>query len=328
MAGPMLERLGTVLVKTEATEGTYAAPSATTNALQVFNLQPTVNSQEIVRQILRNTLSSPGFIPGETFLEFKFDTELRAIGTVPTAVAPLREDVLYRAALWVPVYTAGPPADVTYGLTSDNFSTVSTCSASVNLDGLAFRLAGCRANLATNLTGGQLPTLTWTLRGAFLGITNPPGGSDAVVDEALPTPTFQAPSVLPLPFMGAQFTMHSFAGIIQKLTMDMGNDIRARKDVTKPFNIRSFFVGNRKMVGTMDPEQMLRADHDIWARWVGMTSGAINVVHGSGVGGTITLNWPTTQYRAPKIGTRELLRTNDLDWEATGTDNEATIKYS
>jgi hypothetical protein len=335
MPNPFLENIGVVLAAQETAEGGGApVPTGTANAIMPLNFTPTVGGQPVTVNRIRQSLSAQASVLTLMNMGIEFDTELRTIGTVPTAGAPLREDPLFRAAAMLP--TQNGVTDVTYNPTSDMFPTINQSavvyayiSPGGTSSGLLFKLVGCRANMSANLTVGDFGKVHWTIQGALGTISNTPVGTDSIIDAALPTTiTYQAPTFFAQPVQGITFTAGGYAAIISSFTFDLGNQVQQRLDATAANGIRSFFIGDREVVGTINPEAVLRADHDFFARWKNGTPGAINCVLGSGVGGTLTINMPAVQYTANALGTRNQLRTFENQFTATGTDNELSLKWS
>src|SRR5512143_2183264 len=136
--GGLLSRKALILAKGEGnTPGTDASPSASANALIVINPQITLNAEQVVRDIVRDTLTPLGWVIGTRTIGVTFTTEQHGIGA-PDSATPLREDALFNAAHLYAAYVASP-ASCTYKPESDapkSPSTDSTCTLYGYLDGV------------------------------------------------------------------------------------------------------------------------------------------------------------------------------------------------
>src|SRR5262245_55059742 len=129
----MLTRRTLILAKTEVTQGTDSAPTAALNSLLVSNCTVQPQSELIDRDLYLATLSPLGTVTGIYWGQMTFDTELRGMGSVPVASAPLREDPLFLCCGLSARYAAG---SATYMPISDFTTTVVTATLYAYLDGL------------------------------------------------------------------------------------------------------------------------------------------------------------------------------------------------
>lgn len=156
------------------------------------------------------------------------------------------------------------------------------------------------------------------------------GSWNSTADSAVLTPSY--PSVLPLRFAAAGIDLGGFEPCVAELSIDLGNDVQMR-ECQKNLNgsgYRGAFVGNRKVVGTMDPEAQLVADYDTYGDWLNSTEKALTVEL-KDANDKITFSIPKFQLTNVADGDRKGIRIDALTWQGnrdTAADDELRITFA
>jgi hypothetical protein len=326
----MLTRKALILAKTETTEGTDASPVAGSDALLVSNPVPSINAEEISRDIIVSHLSPLGSVPGIRSAQITFTTELRGLGagTLPTASAPLREDPLWQACGFAASYAT---SSAVYAPDS-NPAGVTTCTIYAYLDGILQVMKGCRGNVEIVAEAGNYGRLNWTMQGVFDALSSSTAAGD-IRDAAIPgSPSFQAFSLKPPPVLSASLTVHGVSTLVaQAININMNNDIQQRVDMSAANGIASFVLVNRNPQGTLNPEAFTRNALDVWYKWQESAEAAVQFIAGTASGNRVTVDAPATQFGSPTWGDRNGIRTYELplryNASADAGDDEITATW-
>ena len=325
----MLTRRTLILAKTETVEGTDIVPTAAANALLVSNCTITPQSEMLERDLYLQTLSQLGSVTGVYWGQMTFDTELRGIGAVPTAVAPLREDPLFLACGLSASYAAG---SAVYKPISDFTSAVRSATLYAYLDGVLHVMTGSYGNMQMAGNSGQYGKYTWTMQGAVGAISVPYVGTDAIRDVAFPTPTYQNFNLKPPPLIGTSMNVLGGTDCVQAFAFNMNNNVVRRDCMGAASGIRGFMITGRKPGGTVNPEATTRTLQDYWGKWNDNVTGPITfVVNASTVGNWIDWSMPASQITRMGYGDRNGIRTYELEYTANmvtnAGDDEVLIAY-
>ena len=322
---PVLVRKSLVLAKGEATEGTDSSPSASTDALLVSAVAPSINAEMIERDILKQSLSSLGAIPGVRSMQVTFTTELRGRGAVPTAGSPLRDNPLFLAAGLSPTYAT---SSAVYRPTASPVS----ATIYVYLDGILVKMKGCYGNVELVGEVGQFGRLNWTFQGVFDAIPSGVTAGD-IRDEAFATATFDAFTLKPPTVLSASASVHTVTSlVIQALNVNMNNDVQQRPDISSANGIKSFFITGRRPSGTINPEAVTRGVVDFWKKWQDSTEGVVSMQVGSvGAGNAVKIVGNAVQFGVPQWGERNNIRTFEVptlyNAASSAGDDEIEIQF-
>jgi len=158
-------------------------------------------------------------------------------------------------------------------------ATFSSVTIHYNIDGVLHKLTGCRGTFTLNANVGEIPTIDFTMTGIY----NPPS------DTAAPAVTY-ADQATPLIFKNGNtgaFSLLSYTGCLQSVSMDLGNEILYRELIscTKQVNIT-----NRATTGTTVIEAPTIAQKDYFtAALSDGTLGDLSFIHGSTAGNLVSL---------------------------------------
>lgn len=149
-----------------------------------------------------------------------------------------------------------------------------------NIDGVLHKLTGCRGTFSLNTTVGQIPTIDFTMTGIY----------NAPTDTAAPSVTYanQATPVIFKAGNSGAFSLLSYSGCLQSVTMDIGNTIVYRELVGCT---KQVLLTNRATTGTAVIEAPTIAQKDYFtAALTDGTLGDLSFVHGTTAGNIVCLS--------------------------------------
>lgn len=304
-----------LLAKEESVYGSSSIPTVADNALEVKNLKLNWAGDLLERDNVRSNISPVSPVVGKRWVEVSFDLELKGSGTKGTAG---RIGDLLEACSMAESVSAG--SSVTYTPTSSGQKSVTIYvydndSASAVLH----KITGAMGNFNIKLTAGQYGVLSFAFKGLY----------DSDTDVALPSaPTYE--SVTPPIVESCAFSLNSVTSlIVQELTLDIGNEVVARDDISSENSIYGYIIPNRKGKGSFNPEATLISTYDFWGDWIASQQRALSVVVGSASGNKVTITAPKVTLDNIGDGERERVLTRDIPFtlgQNAGND-ELVIKF-
>jgi hypothetical protein len=308
----MLVNREVILAKVETTYNTDPTPTGADNAVLVENVQCSPEGLRMAeRPAVRSSIGTLRQIFAGMLRTITFDVEIKGSGAAGTA-----------PELGVLLRGCGFDETVVVS-TSVTYAPVSTGFESITLyyyqDGMLTKLTGCRGNVSFNLTAGGIAKASFT----FTGHTATP------TDTTIATPTYD--STVPVPFIGASFSIDSFAAVINAINFDMGNKLSMPSDANASDGYSEIFIVQRDPNGSFDPEKELVATEAFEANWrsgaeMAMQTGTI----GSTAGNRFAFTWPAVSYRNITDAGRDGVRTYDATFGAAEdtTDDEVSIAFT
>lgn len=278
----MMWDLQALLAKIETTYGTDAAP-APANGILAQNIKFTpMEATEVARQHARPVQGArPSILVGR-MTKITFEVEAKGSGTAGT---PPGYAVFLRACKCAEVIVAG--ASVTYNPVSKNHE---SCSIYFHLDGVLFKMLGCRGSWKYKLTAEGIVVIEFTMTGLF---TQP-------TDAVLPTPNYGTQLTL-VPQLAATATTPTFsigafaAAVLRSFTFDAGADVKRRGLIRKE---QIIITGSEERVEFQIEMEPL-ATFNPFALAAAGTPTPVLLVHGVGVGEVVTLSVPNVQILNP-----------------------------
>jgi len=233
-----------------------------------LNITPQ-QSDTVSRDLIRPYLGASEILLANTRVECTFSVELAGSGTAGTA--PQYGKALQACGLSETVVAA---TSVTYAPVSSNFDSV---TIHYNIDGVRHKVTGARGNFTLNANVGEIPTIDFT----FTGIYNAPD------DSALPTATY-ANQATPLIFKNGNtdtFSLLSYSGCLQSVSMDLGNSIVYRELIGCD---KEVLITDRSANGTVVVEAPTIAQKDYFAAALtDGTLGNLTFQHGTAAGNIV-----------------------------------------
>lgn len=306
----MLFRKLALLAKIETTYNTDAAPTGAANAILARNVVVTpMEAQTEERGQQQPYLGHAGEVMVAFWGKIEFEVEVAGSGTAGTApkVGPL-----LRGCSLAEVISAG--VSVTYSPISSGFESVSLY---FYLDGVLHKFTGSRGTPSTNFTSRSIPQLKF----AFTGIFQP------VTDAALPTAVYTG-FTTPLAVNKVNtptFTVHTYSAVCQAVSLDMANDVQYRNLI----NYEGVDNVDRAPVGEMTIESTLMATKNWFDIAKTMTTGALNLVHGTTAGNIVQVQAPAVQIMNPKYSEASgiVMLSAGLKYRPVSGNDEFSIQF-
>jgi hypothetical protein len=271
-----------ILAKIESTYGTDPVPTGGANAMLARNLNITPLEAPLPeRDVVLPFFGNFGVTPGSAFAKVDFEIELAGSGTAGTAPA---YGPLLRACGLSETITGG--VNVIYAPISASFESVTIY---FNIDGVQHKVTGCRGNVSIELNHEAIPVYKFS----FNGIYNAP------TDTALPAPTLTAYQK-PLPVNKVNtptVTLHSFAAIMSKFSLDVGNTLASKSYPNTTQDVR---VTGRKAKAKATMEAVAVATKDWFAIARAATAAAFTLTHGTVGGNKVKIDMALAQLGNPK----------------------------
>ena len=267
----LLTRKRVILIETESSYGTDPTPAGT-DVVLVTDLTITPQSSDVVnRDVVRPYLGSSEQLLANTRVECTFSVELAGSGTAGTA--PRYGSALKATGL---SETVSSGTSVTYAPVSSSFSSV---TIHYNIDGVRHKVTGCRGTFSLSAEVGAIPLINFT----FTGIYNAPD------DSAIPTVTY-GNQATPLIFKNGNtsgFSLLSYSGALQSLTMDLGVSTVYRELVG---GTKEVIITDRASNGTVSIEAPTIAQKDYFTAALSDSSlGNLAFLHGTTAGNKVQL---------------------------------------
>lgn len=279
----LLKRRAAILVKIETTYGTDPTPTGAANAILVSDvtIQP-MEMKTVDRDNIRSYLGSNEQLPTGLHSKVNFVCEAAGSGAAGTVPA------------WGVLLRGCGFAETNTPVTKTEYSPVSTAFESVtiyfNLDGVLHKLTGARGNVSFDFTRDGRPAMKFS----FVGIFN------AVSDAAAPTLTLTAWQK-PLAVNRTNtptLTVHGYAGRVHSLTADMANQITYRELIGAA--APEVLLVDRKPVGQIMMEAVTVATKNWWTTISAITTGAVQLIHGTAAGNKFQIDAPNVQLINPQ----------------------------
>ena len=273
-----------VLAKIETVYGTDPVPTGAANALLMRNVDITPFASDLVeRTTVRSWRGIEQSLHANTHVVIEGELEFTPSGTkdVPPKYSPM-----VRACAFAEAITATVKVAYTLISASDESTTVHFF-----IDDSRHIATGVRGTLSgIRLASGEIAAL----RGRWLGLYNAPTATaNAVPDfSAYVKPKIVNKANTPT------FTLHGFAGVLAELTIDLGNEVAAIDRVGSTG--KHVDIADRSPSGTIVIEAPALGTKDFFAIAVAETTGALQVVHGSGDGGIVQVDAPNVQLINPR----------------------------
>lgn len=305
----MLTRKTVLLNKTEVTYGTAPAMD-TDDALLIGNMDIDVDPTQLERDVFRDTISAYGTRVGKKIMTCSFDVELKGNGAQPTLLLPLEFDAVLKACALV---VTEESTYVSYDPTSDEGS-MDSVSLRFNLDGMEYLMTGCYGNVSFNLVAGAFGVMTFN----FTGLYNTP------TDEVQVAGTYDATE--PPIVESVALTIDGYDGCSESLTFDFNNEVSERPCMNAENGLVGLRITNRNITGMVNPEMVSIATKDFWTIFEDSEKIALTLTIGTAVGNKFTITMSNIQITNIGIGDRNGIRIYELEFLATGDDDEITIE--
>jgi hypothetical protein len=263
--------------KIESVEGT-AESLAAANAVLVANPKFTTDHEVTERGAVSASLSQFSRVVGKRYATFEFDVELKGSGAAgtPPALGKLLEACGFAETVVESTSATYLPAS----------SGIESLTMALYQDGLIKKGWGCRGDVSVKFESGKPAFLHFVFKAAGFSV------SDGALLSGV---TYE--STMPQPFLGASFTIDSYAAVLSMLELKANNNVVLRGDVNQASGYLSAVItGKRKWTLSMDPEQVLVATYDFYDKLHDGNEGALTTTLGATAGNIVTVTGPKLQY--------------------------------
>lgn len=307
----MLTNKAVILAKVETTYGTDAAPLPANAILcSVPKLSPIVDHLE--RNNIKPYMGKLAGVNVGRGLKIEFDTEVRGSGTAGTAPD---FGVLFRGCNFTETIVAS--TSVAY---DPNSATTNAESLTIYfyIDGILHKLMGARGSWKLNAKSGGYASITWSFTGLFAG----------PADTAIVSPTYTA--VVPAAYVAAQLAIGGYTPVFESLSIDCGGEVVPHPDANHATGNREFFIKDRPITGSIDPDMTLVAANDWWAKMAASTLQAFTSRIGSVAGNICTITGPKVSFGALGYGDRNGIMTVSvpLTFSPDGGNDEIKLSFT
>lgn len=316
----MLESKAVICVKLESTYGTDPTPGAT-DAILASDLKAEPAGKTLGRKAALPYFGGlDGINVGEA-IKIAFSIELRGAGVTPNT--PPRIGRLLRACNMTETIDSTPALENTK---YDPNSAENGESIAIYFykDGILHKAMGCVGTWKLEAAVNEISKISFDFTGLYAS-----GHASSV---AFPTPTFGDAAKPPI-FRSASFTVHAYAALISKLSVDIGNKIAKRSDANSATGIYRYWISDREARGGCDPEVVALATFNPWSLWDATTVGALSATIGNAAGNRLIISMPNiVPDSMPKYGNREGIVAYDYNFKSNPTvsagNNEVSLKFN
>lgn len=288
--------------KIESTYGVDATPGATDAILTKGLTVSHYEGNKVSRDYDSPQLGNSEEINTGPFSKVDFEVELAGSGAAGDAPG---WGVLMRGCGFNETVTAS--TDVVYAPVSTGFESVTLYFIEA---GELKKLTGARGTVEVTLSKGELPTLKFSFTGLY---SKPAAGSITPDLSAFIAPLAVTNSNTPT------YTLHGYSPKAESFSMNMNIDVVYRNVV----NGESVIITDRAPSGQFSIEAPDIATKDFYAAvesHAGVTTGALQIVHGTVAGNIIQLDAPKVQLSAIDSADSDGILMFNMDAKFLNTD--------
>ncbi len=303
--------------KIESTYGTDSTPAAGTD--DVLFMANEVDLSPVAANAIPREVSRAGgeygsyteYLVGK-HVALSFSIEMAGAGGAVDDV-PAYSPLLRACGL---AQTVNASTSVEYDPSSDNESH-DAVSMYVNIGGKLHVLLGSRGDVSFELNALAIPAMRFSFMGLFV----------AVADESFPGAIDLSAFTKPQVVSDANtptLTLHGETVNCSALSIGLGNAVEYRELV----NSTSIQIVDRKSVGSITFEDVLVATKAWEATVVAETLGALQVIHGVGVGNVCQIDAPKVQLKNPRPSGSQNKRMTTFDLVLTPNAGDDEFKLT
>ena len=320
----MLTRQTVIWAKRESIYGTDPAMTSS-DGLLAWDVNLDIKGEQLLRDVMRDTLSPLGHVIGMKEVELTFKTELKGIGAHPGTTANLAVydfDRLISGCSFNTGVISG--TQITYSLVS-NDSTMNSLSFYVHLGdsnaGNRHKITGARGSAKFNLNAGKYGEVEWKFNGLY----------NAVIAATLPG--LQSVSSLQPPIVyNSSFQIGGFSPVCSSAEIDLGVNVVRRDSINSAAGVHSFRITGRTPKLSFDADAVVESSNPFWGDWDGSVQDTFSVTIGTNAQNRIDITG-YYDYIQPKYGDADGVRKYDIEAaivssNSTSGNDEITIKVS
>lgn len=317
----MLENKAIILAKVETTYGVDPTPTAAANAILCSAPQIEIVGKNVVRAAIVPYYGTLAKINIGEGIKVSFEVEVRGAGAVPST--PPRIGALLRACNFTETIDATPGAEFSK-YDPNSLENGESVTIYFYRDGVLHKVLGCVGAFKLDAKLNEQAKIQFSFTGLYAGTH--------ATDTAFPTPTFGDAAIPPI-FRQATFSILGYAADIEKLTLDVANEVKPKKSVNGTASgVSRYFIANRAVKGDCDPAAVALATFNPWSQFDASTAGALSVTIGNAAQNRLIVTMPNVIPDTPKYATREGIVAYGYPFTAHPTittgNNEISLKFN
>ena len=287
-----------ILMKIESSEGVDASPVAGDGFWAVAGSAPEpVLEANLLDDVARGSLTKlPPAPDGPVHMKFSFKVPLRGSGAAYSgSVKPKIATPLRICGLQETLTTTGGSEKVEYKPRSSGYESATTY---VYLDGLLYKMLGCRGTVNFVTRAGGLMYAEFSIEGTY----------SAPTDTALVAPTGEPADQFPI-FVSSAFQVgtENYAAPFQNINVNLNTILTPRIDSTKADGIAAINLVDRTPNGSFDPEAALVATFGYYTKWKAKTLSDMTFTLGSVQYKRVKFDMPSVTFDTITPGDRNSL---------------------
>lgn len=185
-------------------------------------------------------------------------------------------------------------------------------------DGIRKLIRGSRGNVKFSFKAGEPVMMDFDFQGVEAGVSD---------TAFLANVTYE--STKPPVFLSALFSIDAYSAKIGEMYVDMGNNLAQRDDVNDTRGVASFALTGRNVTGSINPEMIPVAAHDMFGKWFSGGEMSVDCSIGSVAGNKFRVYIPRAQYTKIEDEDRDGLQIAKASFSLNGSvtpgDDEITI---
>jgi len=318
----MLTRQTVIWTARETTYGTDPAMTGT-NGILAWDINLDLKGEQLIRDVLRDTLSPISHVIGMKEAELTFKTEVKGIGAAPGTAANLAVydfDRLISGCSFNTGVING--TSITYSLVSTD-STMNSLSFYVHVGdssaGNRHKITGARGTVTFNLSAGKYGEASWKFNGLY----------NSVIAATLPGLTNISALQPPIVY-NSSFQIAGFSPVCQEAEIDLGINVTRRESLNATQGVHSFRIVGRKPALKFDSDAVVESSNPFWGDWEGGIVDTFGITIGTNAQNRMDFTG-YFEYIQPKYGDDEGVRKYDceaaiISSNATSGNDEISIK--
>jgi hypothetical protein len=305
-------------LKLESVEGTDSIPTSSDVIAPVYSPDWTPNIKFHERTSVLPSFSKLTQVPSEKSATIKFECEVKGSGT---AGSPPSFGQALKACGWAETIVGG--TSVTYKPSS--LTTVPSCTIEIRESNDSVwkskKIVGARGTVSMDCANGCIVRLKFSFTGKYVEPTD-------TVAFTQPSPGINPPA-----FLNASISLLGVGTLrIPTFSMDAGNTVTLRPDATIDGGYFCGTITNRKMTGSIDPEQEIISVINFPNQMTTPSQGVLFWNIGSTAGNRIAFSAPKSQIIGIAEADRSGIRAEKLSiafgQNASTGDDEASLVFT
>lgn len=234
--------------------------------------------------------------------KLSFKTELKGAGS-SSATPPVFAPILIAAGMTETIEPLEDGGSCSY--TCSDIMETASLTVYYYHGATIHKMVGCVANIKMDFAAGDIMYMDVELQGLV-------PEDNIIADTSIPNVTYS--TVKPYVYRDSSFNFGSITDLkISKLSIDMGNEIAERPDPSSTYGINRYYIKNRNIKISFDPEKELLSKFNPYALHINQTeTNIVTVINEGSEGNEIGIYAKNVTIDAPKHGERDGIITYEI----------------